>query len=123
MNNDIHSQTARELFGDDSPAFRRLAKDINFTRLYSGRDVPVDAKLFPHQEEMLAKAREMSHRAWPGLARFAPGTGKTADALPVAEPTLRGEVEYLDETAIIRGCGGVRGNIEIAIADYLSRGL
>ena len=34
-----------------------------FTRGYG------DAKLLPHQEELIAKAKAMGHRAWPGMPR------------------------------------------------------
>lgn len=66
---DIHSQTARELFGDDSPPHRRLAKEINFGRMYGG------ARLMPHQEALLTQAREMTNRFIPGLRLNTAKTG------------------------------------------------
>jgi hypothetical protein len=116
---DMHAQTARDLFGEDGPAFRSLAKEINFLRLYGGREKVQGERLFPHQEEVIAQAREMTHWAWPGLA-LAPDTGKMA-AAPALVPAIHHEPEFLDETSIVRGRDGVRGNIEIAIAEHLSK--
>jgi len=79
---DIHSQTAQELFGDKSPEHRRLAKDINFCSLYGG------VRLMPHQQDLLDKAREMTHGVWPGLRL---DTAKT------------GSLTVLEETSVFRG--------------------
>ncbi len=87
MSNDIHAQTARELFGDDGPAFRLLAKRINFGRMYGGTGRPMT-----HQQELVDKARQMTSAAWPGLNL---DCGKTG-ALHVEPDSL-----FYDETSII----------------------
>jgi len=78
MSNDFHAQTARELFGNDDPAHRRLAKDINFGRMYGG------ARLLPHQQDLIEKAREMTNRFFPGLRL---DTAKTGPLSIVADET------------------------------------
>ena len=79
MDNDIHAQTARELFGVVTPATRRMGKDANFARVYGGN-------LFPYQQELLDKAKEMTHRAWPGL---------NLDCGKTGEPIIRDEVSII----------------------------
>ena len=76
MDNDIHAQTARELFGVVTPATRRMGKDANFARVYGGN-------LFPFQQELLDKAKEMTHRSWPGL-----NTGKTHNLAIIDETSV-----------------------------------
>ena len=87
MNNDIHAQTARELFGEDGPAFRLLAKRINFGRMYGGT-----GRLMPHQQELVKQAEGMTRKAWPGLNL---DCGKTG-ALHIEPDSL-----FYDETSII----------------------
>jgi hypothetical protein len=117
---DIHAQTAQELFGEVTPSNRWLAKNINFMRLYGGK--PDEAKLFPHQEDLIAKAKEMTHRAWPGMPRPSlpevqlPCTqlGKSA-AVRAKMAEHMGEPEILDETFVLGK------TLEIRIADHLSQ--
>ncbi len=124
MNNphDLHAQTARELFGEPvTPSTRWLAKNINFMRLYGGSMYNEftrgygDAKLLPHQEELIAKAKEMGHRAWPGMPRPNLSDVQMPNTQVGETPELSGEASILDE-AYVLGRG-----IELRIAEHLWR--
>ncbi len=90
---DLHSDTARKLFGNVTPATRRLAKEINFAKAYGGDPATLTAKagLMPHQAELIRLAHQ---RRWPLLY---PSTGKTRDELPRMQP-VKGHI--IDEIAV-----------------------